>query len=316
MSGGNEVYKRYSAYLKERYGGRVYKLPVNIPVSCPNRADGKNGCSYCDDRGAGFDNLSGAVSVGEQLKTNMDYIGRKYKADKFIAYFQNFTNTFLPLSEFKSYMEMAAKENIVEIAVSTRPDCIRNEYLDVLDEIKKDKGIEITVELGLQSSNCHTLNNINRGHTLAEYIDAMLLIRQYGFKTCTHIILNMPWDDMDDTVETAKIVSALKTDFIKLHALYIVDGTDIGEQYKRNMFEICSCGEYKNRVINFLRYLSPEIYVQRVIGRAPKEGSVFANWGQSWWKIRDEIEAEMTEKGFCQGDKFDYLGGKAVRKFF
>ena len=127
MSGSNEVYKRYSAYLKERYGGRVYKLPVNIPVSCPNRADGKNGCSYCDDRGAGFDNLSGAVSVGEQLKTNMDYIGRKYKADKFIAYFQNFTNTFLPLSEFKSYMEMAAKENIVEIAVSTRPDCIRNE---------------------------------------------------------------------------------------------------------------------------------------------------------------------------------------------
>ena len=110
----------------------------------------KNGCSYCDDRGAGFDNLSGAVSVGEQLKTNMDYIGRKYKADKFIAYFQNFTNTFLPLSEFKSYMEMAAKENIVEIAVSTRPDCIRNEYLDVLDEIKKDKGIEIT-EIGRAS---------------------------------------------------------------------------------------------------------------------------------------------------------------------
>ena len=129
----SEKYYPYSQYLKERYGEKVYKLPVNLPVSCPDRING-NGCSFCAEKGTGFEAMDSAVSVTEQLLRTRDYIEKRYHAHKFIAYFQNFTNTFLPLSEFKSYMEMAAKENIVEIAVSTRPDCIRNEYLDVLDE--------------------------------------------------------------------------------------------------------------------------------------------------------------------------------------
>jgi radical SAM protein, TIGR01212 family len=311
-----DVYNRYSQYLKNRYGEKVYKLPLNIPVSCPNRVDGKGGCTYCDDKGAGFENLSGTLLIREQLKANMEYIGGRYKANKFIAYFQNFTNTFLPLPEFESYMKQAAEENIVEIAVSTRPDCIRKEYLDVLKAIKEEKGIDITVELGLQSTNCHTLEKINRGHSLAEYIEAMILIRQYGFKTCTHLIVNLPWDDMDDVIEASKVVSVLKTDFIKLHALYIVDGTEMALQYKNNEFTVCTVNEYKKRVITFLRYLSPEVYVQRIIGRAPKENTLFANWNESWWKIRDEIEAEMAENGYVQGDLYNYIGGSAVKRFF
>ncbi|HCT64394.1 MAG TPA: TIGR01212 family radical SAM protein [Lachnospiraceae bacterium] len=311
-----DVYNRYSQYLKNRYGEKVYKLPLNIPVSCPNRVDGKGGCTYCDDKGAGFENLSGTLLIREQLKANMEYIGGRYKANKFIAYFQNFTNTFLPLPEFESYMKQAAEENIVEIAVSTRPDCIRKEYLDVLKAIEEEKGIDITVELGLQSTNCHTLEKINRGHSLAEYIEAMILIRQYGFKTCTHLIVNLPWDDMDDVIEASKVVSVLKTDFIKLHALYIVDGTEMALQYKNNEFTVCTVNEYKKRVITFLRYLSPEVYVQRIIGRAPKENTLFANWNESWWKIRDEIEAEMAENGYVQGDLYNYIGGSAVKRFF
>lgn len=311
-----DVYNRYSQYLKNRYGEKVYKLPLNIPVSCPNRMCGKGGCTYCDDKGAGFENLSGTLLIREQLKANMEYIGGRYKAKKFIAYFQNFTNTFLPLDEFESYMKQAAEENIVEIAVSTRPDCIRKEYLDVLKAIKVEKGIEITVELGLQSTNYHTLEKINRGHSLAEYIEAMILIKQYGFKICTHLIVNLPWDNMTDVIEAAKVVSVLKTDFIKLHALYIVEGTEMATQYKNNEFTLCTAEEYKKRVITFLRYLSPQIYVQRIIGRAPKEHTLFANWNESWWKIRDEIEAEMAEKCFAQGDLCSYLGGSAVKRFF
>ncbi|MDD3570821.1 MAG: TIGR01212 family radical SAM protein [Lachnospiraceae bacterium] len=311
-----DVYNRYSQYLKNRYGEKVYKLPLNIPVSCPNRLGGRGGCTYCDDKGAGFENLSGTLLIKEQLKANMEYIGGRYKANKFIAYFQNFTNTFLPLDEFENYMKQASEENIVEIAVSTRPDCIRKEYLDVLKLIEVEKGIEITVELGLQSTNYHTLEKINRGHSLAEYIEAMTLIKQYGFKICTHLIVNLPWDNMVDVIEAAKVVSVLKTDFIKLHALYIVEGTEMAVQYKNNEFILCSSEEYKKRVITFLRYLSPKVYVQRIIGRAPKENTLFANWNESWWKIRDEIEAEMAEKGFVQGDLCSYMGGSAVKKFF
>jgi len=311
-----DIYNRYSAYLANTYGGKTYKLPLNIPVSCPNRVGGKGGCTYCDEKGAGFENLSDTFSVREQIRKNADYIGKRYKAENFVAYFQNFTNTYLPLKQFEKYMTEAAEENIVEIALSTRPDCIRKEYLDILDRIKKEKGIEITVELGLQSINDKTLRKINRGHGIAEYIDAVQMIKEYGFKICTHLILNLPWDDMEDAVSAARFVSALKTDFIKLHALYIVDGTVMGLQYKASEFEICSCEEYKQRVIAFLRNLSPEIYIQRLIGRAPEENSLFANWGRSWWAVRDEIEAEMTENGYRQGDLCTYLNGSAVSKFF
>ena len=311
-----DIYNRYSVYLTNTYGGKTYKLPLNIPVSCPNRVDGKGGCTYCDEKGAGFENLSDTFSVREQIRKNADYIGKRYKAENFVAYFQNFTNTFLPLDRFEKYMTEAAEEDIVEIAVSTRPDCIRKEYLDVLKKIKDEKGIEITVELGLQSINDRTLRKINRGHGIAEYIDAVLKIKEYGFKICTHLILNLPWDDMEDAVTAARFVSSLKTDFIKLHGLYIVDGTVMGEQYKAGEFEICSCDEYKQRVIAFLRNLSPDVYVQRLIGRAPEENSLFANWGRSWWAIRDEIEDEMKEKGYVQGDLCTYLDGSAVKKFF
>ena len=311
-----DIYNRYSLYLSNAYGGKTYKLPLNIPVSCPNRVCGKGGCTYCDEQGAGFENLSDTLSVREQIRKNAEYIGKRYKAKNFIAYFQNFTNTYLPIEQFEKYMNEAAEENIVEIAVSTRPDCIRKEYLDILKKIKDEKNIEITVELGLQSVNERTLKKINRGHGVAEYIDAMLILHKYGFKSCTHIIANLPWDDMEDVINAAKIISALKTDFVKLHALYIVDGTVMAEQYKKGEFEICTCDEYKQRVIAFLRYLSPDIWVQRLIGRVPEENSLFANWGRSWWAIRDEIEEFMNENKLCQGDLFNYLGGSAVSKFF
>ena len=142
------------------------------------------------------------------------------------------------------------------------------------------------------------------------------MLHKYGFKSCTHIIANLPWDDMEDVINAAKIISALKTDFVKLHALYIVDGTVMAEQYKNDEFEICTCDEYKQRVITFLRYLSPNVWVQRLIGRAPEENSLFANWGRSWWAIKDEIEKLMIENKLCQGDLFNYLGGSAVSKFF
>ena len=312
----NNLYNAYSEYLKNKYGQKVYKLPINIPVTCPNRIDGGCGCIYCGDVGAGFENLPGTFSVKEQLIKNREYIGKRYKAEKFIAYFQNFTNTYLPLETFKEYMWQAAEQDVCEIAVSTRPDCIRAEYLDILKEIKEKTGINITIELGLQSVNSHTLKKINRGHTLAEFIESVILIKSYGFEICTHIILNLPWDDIDDFIEGAKIISALRIDSVKLHALYIVKNTKMAQMYENGDFTICSNEEYKNRVISFLEYLSPDITIQRLLGRAPEEETIFSNWGTSWWKLKEEIEAEMENLNTYQGKNYNYLGGKAVKKFF
>jgi len=308
----NNVYKKYSNFLSDKYGTKVYKLPVNINVSCPNRdgnLDGR-GCFFCSEDGAGHENLSNELSIKEQLEINMSYISKKYKAKKFIAYFQNFTNTYLPLELFKLHIESCLIPDIVEIAISTRPDCIGEEYLQFLKDFSDKNKINITIELGLQTANYHTLININRGHTLGEFIDAVIRIKKYGFSICTHVILNLPNDSEIDVVETAKILSALKVDFVKIHSLYIAKDSVFGKMYENGEIEIIVLEEYVNRVITFLEYLSPDIVVQRLIARAPKEKTLFANWDTSWWKIHDEIVSKMKENQTCQGAKFDYLNGK------
>ncbi len=312
-----QVYNTYSSYLKNKFGEKVYKLPISLPLTCPNRDGtlGENGCIYCGEEGGSFENLSSSMSVKQQLNKNMEYIGNRYKAKKFIAYFQSFTNTYLPFDDFKYAIEESIEDNIVGISISTRPDCINDQHLEYLANLKEEKNLEITIELGLQTVNYHSLRKINRGHTLGEYLDAGLAIKKHGLRNCTHLILNLPWDDKIDTIENAKFLSALGVDEIKLHGLYIVEGTSLGEMYKRDEISLISKEEYMERVILFLEYLDPEIVIQRIIGRAPEGNVLFVNWNQSWWKIRDEIVGLMESRNTKQGIKFNYLNGKALKRF-
>lgn len=301
----NKLYNEYSKYLKDKYGEKVYKLPINIPVTCPNRDGtlGVGGCTFCAEVGAGFESLDNKLTVKEQLTKNMEYISKKYKAKKFIAYFQNYTNTYLELDKFKDYIMQTVMEDIVEVAISTRPDCIDNKYLDYLKKFSIENNMSITIELGLQTANYHTLNKVNRGHTLAEFIDAVLRIKEYNFDICTHLILNLPYDDIDDVVETAKILSSLKIKFVKLHSLYVIENTVMGRMLQEGKIKLHSKEDYIKRVICFLEYLDNNVIIQRLIGRAPKESSLFVNWGESWWKIKEEIEQQMLEQNTHQGIK-------------
>lgn len=313
----NERYNVYSTYLKERYGEKVYKLPISIPDTCPNRDGtlGTRGCAFCGSIGAGYENLSADMTIQRQIEANIAHIQPKYKANKFIAYFQNFTNTYIRPDVFRQYLIEACRPDIVGIAVATRPDCVNTTYFDIMAEIKETYGVDILVEFGLQTVNYKTLQKINRGHTLAEYIDAMMMIQAYPFRNCTHVILDLPWDTMEDVVETAKIISALPTHEIKLHALYIIKNTVMADWYKTGEIQLISAEEYVDRVVTFLEYTRPDIVFQRLIGRAPKEATEFANWGMGWWKIRDMIDAELARRDTRQGAKCTYLHGKAVRKF-
>lgn len=307
-------YNKYSIYLKNKYGEKVYKLPINLPITCPNRIR-NSGCTFCAEVGTGFEAMESSNSVTEQLVKTKDYISSRYGAKKFIAYFQNYTNTFLPLEIFKSNLIEACQiSDIVEVSISTRPDCISSEYLDILKEIQELYHVGITIELGLQTANYHTLEYIERGHGLAEFIDAILKIKSYNFIICAHVILNLPGDSMLDVVETAKILSSLNCDIVKVHSLYIAKNTKMGLQYEKEEFEICSKEEYLERVATFLEYLNPEIVVERLFSRIPKEDMLFSNWNTSWWKLQDELIEILETNNRYQGKQYHYLNGAALSK--
>ncbi len=312
-----ERYRTYSKHLKEKFGYKVYKLPVNLPGTCPNRDGtvGRGGCIFCDEEGSGFDALPNSLAVKDQLQTNKANFKKKFKAQKFIAYFQAFTNTYLPLEQFKANMQAAAEEpDIIGISISTRPDCISDAYLDYLQTLQQEYNLNINIELGLQTVNYHTLHRINRGHSLAEYVDAVLRTKKRGFEICTHLILNLPGDDREDIVEGAKLMSVLHSDYVKFHSLYVVRDTVLGDMYSKGEFEMISLEEYAQRVVTFLEYLDPTIVVQRLVGKGPAEKVLFSNWDVSWWKLRQAIEELLETKDTYQGRLFNYTNGAALAK--
>ncbi|WP_126937304.1 TIGR01212 family radical SAM protein [Veillonella sp. CHU740] len=310
-------YRMISAFYKERYGEKAYKIPVALPLTCPNRdgSAGVGGCTFCGEIGAGYENRPASMTVKQQIDETVVHIAKKYKAYKYIPYFQNFSNTYLPLEKFRQYVEEACLEHVVGIAIATRPDCVHDAYLDILKDIQNKYGIDIYVELGLQSVNYHTLQKVNRGHTMAEFIDAVLRIKRYGFEVCAHMILNLPWDTMDDVIEGAKTLSALQVDQVKLHALYLVKNTKMARDYEAGEFTLISAEEYARRVVEFLRYLDPKIVLQRLVGRAPEENTIFTNWSMGWWRVQDLIDQIMEDEDISQGSGYDYLHGAAVQKF-
>lgn len=308
------LYNVYSDFLKSKYGEKVYKLPVNLPTTCPNR-DGRisvGGCIFCGEVGAGYESLPDTMSVAEQISRNREYIGKKYGAKKFIAYFQNFCNTYMPVAEFENAITEAAKQGVVGIDVSTRPDCVADEHLEILSRISKEYGVDISVELGLQSVNGRTLERINRGHGLAEFIDCVLRVKKFGFDVCVHLIPDLPWDSREDVIDAAKILSALKINSVKIHSLFVVKNTRLAQMYESGEISLLGAEEYAQRCVLFLKYLSPDIVIQRIVGRVPEEDSITANDGMSWWKIRDRITQLMEEENVHQGSLFNYLDGSAA----
>lgn len=309
-------YLAYSSYLKKKYGEKVYKLPVNLPVSCPNRMEGKKGCTFCAGIGTGFEAAKSSVPVREQLLRSKEKVEKRYHAHKFIAYFQNYTNTFLPLSQLTSYMEEAVScSDIVEIAISTRPDCIRDDYLSAFASFREQYGVEVSIELGLQTVNYHTLQLVNRGHGLAEYLDAVLRIAPYHFPICTHMILNLPGDTMEDVRESAKILSVLPVQMVKLHSLYIPKDCSMYEEYENGRITICSKEEYMERLVQFIIHLRDDIVVERLFSRVPEDDAVFSNWSNSWWKLFEEWKKRMIEQDLCQGCRCTYRNGFALTQW-
>ena len=278
---------------------KVYKVPIHLKGSCPNRdgTAGVGGCIFCGEEGGSFEWTYG--SIGEQFKENKERMKTRYNARGFIAYFQNFTGTYLPLKEFKENLKAVATEDILGVSISTRPDCVDDSYLEAAKEIFPDK--VITFELGLQSANEKTLALINRGHGVDAFTDAAHRIKSKGLRLCVHMILDLPWDSREDVVRGAELLAEVGADEVKIHNLYVAKHTKLADMYESGDFVPLPMEEFMERVILFLEHCPPDMVVGRLLGRAPEDDVLFANWNRSWYYIRDEIIRRMNEENRPQG---------------
>lgn len=301
-------YNQLNSFWKKKYGKRVQRIPVSTGLGCPNRTkkNGINGCIFCDPTGSGFAAESPTVPIEEQIKTMIQRTEKKYGEDIYFAvYLQSYTNTYAPVEKLKHIFDaLFIDERIKVLDISTRPDCVEQEKLDLIATYK-DKA-DILIEYGLQSVNRDTLIDLNRGHTLVDFIDAVFRTKKIGIDTLAHMIVDLPQDAMEDVVEGAQILSALGVDGVKLHSLYVVEGTELDRRIKQGRYDSLPFDEFVEREIRFLEYLDPSIVIHRLCSEPPKENA-HGNWGMLKIEIIQEIERSMHERNTYQGKRFTYL---------
>lgn len=301
------LYYKISQLYRDLFADKVYKIPINIDSSCPNIESG--GCIFCGNSRGSFETLSPNLSVEEQFRLNSTYIGKKYKAKKYIPYFQTGTCTALPLHTFKIHIEQAAQQpTVCGLAISTRPDCVGETYLDYLTDLSNRYQHRIFIELGLQSTSNQTLQIINRGHTYEAFEDAVLRVKRRGFYVTVHLIGNLPWDTSDQLIQAAKVIDKLSIDIVKVHSLYILKHSVLGEMYENGDVLIAPSSDYIEKLVEFIRVLPPKVAIERLFGRAPEEETLFCNWNTSWRKLQMQLEERMHVLGARQGERYERLG--------
>jgi radical SAM protein (TIGR01212 family) len=230
------------------------------------------------------------------MSEGMDYLRRRYRAEKFIAYFQTATGTYAPLDVLAPLYEAAiAHPDVVGLAIGTRPDCVDEEKLAWLGELAKN--CFVTIEYGLQSASDATLRRINRRHNVRCWQDAVARTRNHGIHVGTHLILGFPWESREETLRSAEVVSSAGVDFLKLHHLHIVRGSRLGEEYQASPFRLPTLEEYAELVADFLKRLSPDVCIERLFGTAPGELLIAPVWGKSKAEIQRHIEQAIVESG-------------------
>ncbi len=297
-----QPYYDLNTYFRKKFGCRVQKITVDAGMTCPNR-DGtlsKEGCIFCNDRGSGTGAFQMGLSITEQLMRGKETLSKRYKANKFIAYFQSFTNTYAPLATLKShYDEALAVENIVGLSIGTRPDCVTTPILDLLQSYAESR--LVWLEYGLQSTHNKTLQSINRGHDFSAFCKAVENTRHRGIQICAHVILGLPGETRADMLETARRVGELHIDGIKLHLLYVVKGTRLASLYEQGHYQCLDQDEYVAIVCRFLELLPPSVVIQRLTGDPHREELVAPAWALKKSDTLNLIREYMAKTDSYQG---------------
>ena len=303
----NKRYYDLNTYFRSLFGCRVQKITIDAGLSCPNR-DGRistGGCIYCNARGSGTGAFGRGLSITDQLLQGKASLFRRYKAKKFIAYFQSFSNTYAPPQVLKRlYDEALTVKDIVGLAIGTRPDCVNEPVLDLLQGYTSK--YLIWIEYGLQSARDKTLELINRGHDFQSFQNAVDLTLNRGIKICVHVILGLPGENRNDMMNTARRIADLGIDGIKLHLLYVVKGTRLETLYRQGKYKCLEQEEYVDLVCDFLERIPHGMIVQRLTGDPHSQELVAPQWAlkktETLAKIRDTLEKRDSRQG-CRSGK-------------
>ena len=304
-----ERYYKFSRYLRERFGCRVHKVSIDAGFSCPNK-DGKfskDGCIFCNNKAFSFNTRPGIPPkpIDVQIKEGIDFGKRRFKAEKFIVYFQAYTNTYAPLNILKERYDIVKRfKDIVGISIGTRPDCINEEILDLIESYSSD--YEVWIEYGGQSVHRKTLEFINRNHSCEDFLKAVEITKKRNIKICAHIIIGLPQETKEDMLETAKEVGRLKLDGIKIHPLYIIKETKLEELFKSGSYKPLELDEYISIATDFLEYLWQNTVIQRITADCPHELLVTPLWLLNKNKVLNEIENALLRENKFQGRKIQY----------
>ena len=307
--GHSRRFNAYSNYFKKQFGERVQKLSIDAGFTCPNR-DGKfgtGGCTYCNNNAFNPSYCDSNKSIHQQIVEGIEFHKKRYRrANKYLAYFQPYSNTYTDLARLKQiYCESLKFPEIMGLVIGTRPDCIDDEKLDFFSELSKSH--YIIIEYGIESCYNHTLKRINRGHSFEQSIEAIEKTAKLGIKTGGHIIFGLPGESRDDMMNEASILSKLPLNNIKFHQLQIIKETQMAIDYakKPESYNLFTLNEYIDFVCEFISHLNPDIVIERFAGEVPPRFLAGPNWGLFRNdQILNMIEKKLSEKNLWQGKYF------------
>jgi radical SAM protein (TIGR01212 family) len=300
--------KRYNSYnriLRDTFAARVYKIGLRMDFTCPNR-DGRvavGGCLYCNNASHTPQDYRPRTSVTEQLDQGAAAVRKRHGAEAFIAYFQSYSNTYDTTAKLeKLYREALEFPGIVGLSISTRPDCLPNDVLDLIAELAQ--GTYVWLELGLESIHDRTLRWMNRGHGLSEFIDAARRCKMRGLRVCAHLILGFPGENAADMLAAPALLNQLQIDGVKLHNLHVIRNTGLEKVYNATPFALLSRDEYVTLVVDFLELLSPAIVVHRLTGETYRAITVAPAWSVDKISVHNAINRELAKRDTWQGKRY------------
>ncbi len=295
--------------LKQRFGGKIYKLTLNGGMSCPNR-DGKigfGGCIFCSEGGSGEFASSAALSIPEQLEDAKRRLSGKRPVNRYIAYFQAYTNTYGPIESLrKIFTEALEDPEVVLLSIATRPDCLPDEVIELLAELNQKK--PVWVELGLQTIHENSARFIRRGYPLSVFTDAVKRLTECGIEVVTHVILGLPGETKEMMLETIDYLNTLPIQGIKLQLLHILEGTDLASYYQTVGFHVLTEEEYVDLILCCIEHLRPEITIHRITGDGPKDLLIAPLWSRAKRSVLNHIHHEMKLKNSWQGKYLEQKG--------
>lgn len=300
-----EPFYSLNLFFKEHFGTKVYKIPLDAGLSCPTRDGtiGRGGCIYCNPYGSGTGAYAKGLSISQQIKQAKLFFKEKFKAEKFMAYFQSYCNTYAPILKLKTlYDEAVSHKDIVGLSIGTRPDCVNEEILNLIEGYTKD--YQVWIEYGLQSIHNKTLAFIRRGHSYEDFLKAIEITVGRNIFICVHIILGLPGEKKEEMLETINALSKLPINGIKFHHLYIVKDTPLERLYFLGNYKPLSQEQYIDILISCLEWLREDIVVQRIMGSPRAEELVVPSWSLKKRQTLSLIKKLLAKKNSWQGKSF------------